>query len=528
MILPKMPLENFPSELTLAERSEEELISYIRAIRRERARQNILLFLDYYLSHIKENATPEFHKEIYQLLKTEKRLGLAAPRGFAKSTTVDLVYTLHCLLFNRGEDILLISASSQMAEDWLRKIKSEFDNNERIKEDFGGVLTWGEGETSKWTNNHIVVERNGSVFSQLRARGRGCQVRGLRPTKVFCDDLEDEELTRSEEQRKFLKQWFLGALLNVLSVNQQLIVIGTILHPLALLSDIVGKKDEFVGWTTKKYTALNLEGESLWQDRFSVEFLQNRKKEIGTYAFEAEYQNNPITSDICLWKSEWLVDYQSLPEIKDMYTGIDPATSTKESADYTGLVCWGIGTDNRIYEIESVKGRWGTWDFIEQILNHFIKYKSKLRKIGTEKEKIEQVIKPVLLVEARKRGLYPPLQSIEFGSYREGEKRASRDKFSRAMTVIHLFEQDIVRLKPKSILKEQLLTFPTGSEDDLVDAAVHGLHLIIRYSGNVKVIKTLRETRNIVNSFEVKDNTIPCFAPPPGTYRTEDTGDWRT
>ena len=36
-------------------------------------------------------------------------------------------------------------------------------------------------------------------------------------------DLEDEEMVRSEEQRKFHKEWFLGALLNVLKIDQQLV-----------------------------------------------------------------------------------------------------------------------------------------------------------------------------------------------------------------------------------------------------------------------------------------------------------------
>ena len=186
------------------------LASLLKKVRRDRAKNNMGFFIEYYLPHLTEHKTPDFHREIWSLLKTETRLGISAPRGFAKSTTVQIIYGLHCLLFNQGEDILTISASASMAEEWVRKIKFELEGNEKLIEDFQGILSWGEKDSKKWTSDHIVIHQGKMFFSQLRARGRGCQVRGLRPTKVFCDDLEDEQLCRSDEQRKLLKEFMMA------------------------------------------------------------------------------------------------------------------------------------------------------------------------------------------------------------------------------------------------------------------------------------------------------------------------------
>src|SRR3990167_11019764 len=86
-----------------------------RTQRRNQARADIEFFTSYYLSHVLENKTPAFHIEIRKMLFKHNRLGIAAPRGFAKSTNVQIIYAIYCLLFNRGEDILSISQSSIMA-----------------------------------------------------------------------------------------------------------------------------------------------------------------------------------------------------------------------------------------------------------------------------------------------------------------------------------------------------------------------------------------------------------------------------
>ena len=124
----------------MSETQNEFLVSaIIRKARRDKAKHDVLFFAEYYLLHILESKTPLFHKEIIRLLQTENRLCIAAPRGFAKSTITQLIYGIHCLLFNRGEDILTISKSASLASDWLRKIKTELENNDRIKNDFGSL-----------------------------------------------------------------------------------------------------------------------------------------------------------------------------------------------------------------------------------------------------------------------------------------------------------------------------------------------------------------------------------------------------
>ena len=401
-----------------------------------------------------------------------------------------------------------------MAEDWIRKVKFELDGNEKIREDFSGLLRWGEKESKRWTNNHIVIgeitNNEEKVYSQMRARGRGCQVRGLRPTRVFCDDLEDEELVRSEEQRKFLKEWFLGSLLNVLKFDQQLIVIGTILHPLALIADLINKKEEFSGWYTKKYVALE-NGKSLWQDRFPVKDLERRKAEIGTHAFEAEFQNNPISSDTCLWRPEWILRYQKPPRIIRKYAAVDPAATQKESGDYSALCCIGEGHDGKFYELETIRGHWGTFELIKQIIDFYLRHKPI--RIGIELQSFQLFMKDVLTTEAKRRGIVLPIETLAMGNYKEGGKgtKQATDKYTRALSVIHFWEQGQIMLRTPQLI-EEISMFPTGSHDDTVDVVVHTMKLFMKYTQATAIISgnsLIPSPRMGVSSFEIKDGQMP-------------------
>lgn len=500
----------------------------LRKQRRDQAREDIQFFAEYYLPHLLENKTPQFHREILSLLtRPENRLGIAAPRGFAKSTLVQIIYGLHCLLFNQGEDILSISQSANLAEDWIRKIKFELEGNQKIKEDFGLLFRWGEKESKRWTVDHIVIHSaDGRPFSQMRARGRGCQVRGLRPTKVFADDLEDDELVRSEEQRKIMKEWFLSALLNVLKIDQQLVVIGTVLHPLALLNDIVKKKEQFEEWATRKYIAVQPDGKSIWEDRFPIKGLMARKREIGTYAFEQEYQNNPIASDICLWKPEWIRTYEEPPrKFKVKFVALDPASSEKESGDYSAMVCMGVGDDDRIYEIETWRGHWGTWDLIKNIIAFYKKHKPI--RFGIEEVAWQNFIRQVLQREAKKQKLVIPIERIVLGRWtgKERERKSSKDKYTRALSVIHYWEQGLVYLKTQDLVDEISL-FPTGSHDDMVDACVWCMKMIMKHAPVAIVVKPDEERKRIPNP-TIKNNQMPNPFPNPFKWRIALGRDWR-
>lgn len=448
-----------------------------RALIYQKAKSDIIFFAEYFLHHLLKCQTPEFHKEIYELLGSEKRVAIAAPRSFAKSTIVDIIYTLHILLYSTQEDILIVSNSGALALEWIRKVKLELELNEKL------INIFGDQESDKWTEDHIILA-NGN---QLRGKGRGYQIRGFRPTKVILDDLEDDEMVRSKDQRDKLREWFLGALLNTLEPRQQLIYIGTLLHPLSLLKEIIEGLDlQYSSWSKRVYKAIvrgqNMEETSIWAEKWSVEQLQQRRLEIGSQKFEAEYMNNPLADSTVVFHPDTYKYYEQIEEpIIQIITGFDLIATEREFADkaYVAFVTLAKGKSGRIYCIDSRRGRWTQDEIVDQFIQIYDTHKP-LAFVG-EEVAFQQIVHDYLIKTAREKyKKYLPISPIKLGSYTDSDPlRKAKDKVSRALTVQHIFTQGLFHLKRiQRDLYEELSTFPASDYSDQVDAMVHSLHVL--------------------------------------------------
>ncbi len=389
-----------------------------------------------------------------------KRKGWAAPRGHAKSTVMSLVVPLWWACYGYKRYIILVADTSHQAEMFLATIITELEENERLREDFGlGPAVDNKGQPVAWRDREIVCN-NGVTIA---AYGAGKAIRGAkkgesRPDAIVVDDLENDEHVRTQDQRDKLDSWFLRALMNLGDEDTDIYVVGTVLHHDSVLARRL--KDE--AWDSRTWSAFNDDG-VLWPEKWSAERLEAKRREIGSIAFAAEYQNDPTSMGAGIFKDAWFRGYAGPNNGWSKYAGVDLAISKKDTADETAIVTVVTnGEEIRVADVWS--GRWSFREAEQRIIGHcgdcaLVAIESTAYQVAMAEELMFNSALPIKEVHPHK------------------------DKVTRAITLSSFIENGRVRFdmdsRDQEELRRQLLDFPLGAHDDMVDSLGYAVSLAV-------------------------------------------------
>lgn len=432
---------------------------------------NIQDFAQDILPHWLTFKTPAFHKDIYELIRTESLLAISAPRGFAKSTVCSKIYPIWAACFRQYGDISIISASEDfVVREIMTPIRHEFENNKRL------IKLFGEQKTDQWAASYFKL-KNGVAFEGLGVNG---QLRGGRRGVVILDDVESNESVLSEEQRGKLRDKVNKEIIPKLLPDSICVLIGTIIHPLCYLKEILNNDKN--GWTKREYrayhdaksndTKLMKAGNELWAEMWSHDKLQKRKAAIGSSAFASEYLNDPVSDNSSPIKYEYIRNWTELPPEYSIYITLDPAYTENEHSDYKVAVVIAVDSKGNRYLVEYIQTHAPQGEYINGCLNLYAKYRNKCIKFGCPAGR-ESDFYRAIEDKARERGLFPPLCEIKY-IIRDAQTGSSiRNKHQRIIrTLQHHFENGAYYIhSTHTEARDELLTFMSGSQhDDIVDA----------------------------------------------------------
>jgi hypothetical protein len=430
-------------------------------------------FSKFFLSQYLTSEIPSFHRDVYELLPITQRLVVASPRGHGKSTICSVFYPLWLALYEKRKDITIISASESLAIEWLRKIKRELETNKEILGLFGDL------QSDKWTENHIILRNPSRV--NIRARGAQGQIRGFRPDVLVCDDLETNESVESEEQRKKLKDWIFKDCLNTLLPGGQFIIIGTLIHPLSVLSDLLSVDN---GWEKKKYQAyidgIQEAGHELWPAMWSHEKLQQRKREIGSWAFAAEYMNDPTSDEAAPIKENQIRYWTELPQQYSCAIAVDPAYSEDEKADFKVASLVAMDQKANRYLVNYVRTHASIGEFQDAIINLWLQNRGTVTAIGIPNSGVEKSFFDSFLKRCDEKKVYPPIIELK-NSFTNAQTNVSvRNKKSRVIAALQgLFEQGKYYIHANHFeARDELLTIGSSRWDDIVDTLAYAEQLL--------------------------------------------------
>jgi len=179
----------------------------------------------------------EFHNFLI-FTATLPRSATAAPRGSLKSTILAKYRALHRMVdplsrpdLSAPTEVAIVSETEKLSQDHLFWIKKQLKENPYLIRKYGDLtsdeLTWNDSDI-RLTNGRRCM-----------ALGYGSQIRGRHPSDIIVDDLESLKNIGTEDTLLKLKDWFFRVLYFASIPETHITVIGTIITPNSLLSDLL-------------------------------------------------------------------------------------------------------------------------------------------------------------------------------------------------------------------------------------------------------------------------------------------------
>lgn len=402
------------------------------------------------------------HKLIYEKLRDPQnnRLLIIMPPGHGKSTCVSVNFPLWLLGRDPNLRIIVASHTKSFVASFLREITGRMQSPEYI-EVFGDLKPM---QPDKWTQNEIIVNRSKILKDpSIAALGVEQAVIGRRADIIICDDIVDEDWASSAVLRERLRTWFMKELVPRLEPKGRLVVVGTRWHFADLYSELL--KDE--GYQKLVFPALKENGDALWPEKWPVNILMERKREISSIVWAAQYMCNPTPMEGAVFRAESLCYWDpsnedraqriyKLPPLEklEIFQGWDLAISENPSADWTVGLTLGLAEDGSAYVLSYYRGH---IDFPTQVRQVEAQAEAwKPLKIAFESNAYQAAL-PQLLREK----LLPVM-----------EVKQTQNKNFRLVGLSAYFENGTLRVnrqEHKELILEYL-QFPKGENDDILDA----------------------------------------------------------
>lgn len=258
-----------------------------------------------------------------------KRLMLFLPPRHGKSEQATIHYPAYRLLTDPSMRVIVGAYNKDLACEFSQ-------GSRRIATEFGFPFAADQNRQDRWRSVH---------GGGLRAAGVGTGVTGFGADLVIIDDpVKSRAEAESPAYRQRVLDWYQNDLYTRLHPGAAIILIMTRWHSLDiggyLENDENGDK-----WDIVRLPAIaeendllgRIPGDALWPDRYGAHDFDRIKSVIGSYAFSALYQQNPVPRDGGYFKHEWFRIVEPQVRSGAACRGWDTA-ATPGSGDYTASV----------------------------------------------------------------------------------------------------------------------------------------------------------------------------------------------
>lgn len=400
------------------------------------------------------------------------RLMVFMPPRHGKSELVSR--RLPAYIFGRepGAKIITATYGADLAQMMNRDVQKIIDTPEYV-ELFHDTRLAGMGiKTENTVRNASVFEivDHGGIYISA---GVGGAITGMGFDYGIIDDpYKNRADANSSLIRRRIWDWFVSTFYTRQQGKRKILLTMTRWHEDDLAGELLERASldtDADQWRVISFPAIaeraeinRCEGQALWPNRYDVEQLKKTKAVVGTYEWNALYQQHPSPLEGGIINRRWWQFYRTLPPRFDvMIQSWDMAFKGGGGSDYVVGQVWGrIGADK--YLVDQVRGR---YDFVQTL--QVVKALSAKWPQANAKM-VEDTANGPAIISSLKREISGLIPVVPLGS-----------KESRLSAVAPEIEAGNVFL-PESApwikdFMEEVHSFPNGLHDDQVDAMSQAL-----------------------------------------------------
>ena len=315
----------------------------------------------------------------------------------------------------------------------------------------------------------LRVERAGGgavEVHDIQVEGAACFFAGglLAHNCLIIDDaVRGHEDADSETIRDSVWDFYRNDALTRLLPNGRVIVIGTRWHEQDLIGRLL-EAQETGGdrWTVLHHPALNAAGEALWPERYPVESLNRIRAAVGPRAWQSLYQGEPTREEGTYFKKRDFNLGQPPPVDVMRVIGASDYALTQDGGDYSVNVVVGVDPEGRLWLLDVWRRQTTPDRWVASMLDMVSKWKPVVW--AGERGVILKSVGPFISAEMKRRNVYCRVEGFTSATDKPTRARAIQGRIANGGLWMPSGSHWIGEVQ------SELLAFPTGKHDDVVDA----------------------------------------------------------
>lgn len=503
---------------TVLPTNKEELLQQEMA-RRELCRRRLI----YYTTTMQSDYKPGWvHQDVCRRLENfvrdveaqkSPRLILAMPPRLGKSLLASDMFPSWVLGKHPEWGIIGSSYAQGLPLDFSRNIRDRLQSRDfhaifpdaQLRPDAKGIEAWKTTRGGGYVAAGVGVGIN----------GKGMHI------GILDDAIKDAEEASSELIRNNTYAWYRAVFRTRLAPGGGILIIGTRWH----FDDVTGRElqlemelqkagvppEEREGWELVSYPAiaesdeylmtdgtivqgtydeeskdilrlLRRKGDALHPERWPLSEMVKLRNGMPSGLWSALYQQNPTPADGDFFLKDdiryrWLDPaYRPLCRI---FMTVDYAIGKKERNDFTVAGVFALDANDDLYVLEIRRGRWGTMDIANNIVAMAERHKVEV--YAGEQGQLHHAVWPIVQQELDKKRIYLSVdETLVPIQDKETRARPLQGRLQRHKLFFSYDEQ--VRPDIYDITEREMLQFPNGAHDDIVDMLAWGGRLSLNVS----------------------------------------------